>query len=58
MSLQDAIERYIAWRQAHGAKFENAAGILHRFCGSIGGETGCDAVTDAQVRSFLEGVGP
>ena len=31
MTLRDSIERYIAWRRAHGAKFVTSAGLLHCF---------------------------
>ena len=49
MTLRNAIEQYIEWRQAHGAKFKSGAAILHLFLKGIDGEVGCEAVTDAQV---------
>ena len=58
MTLRDAVDRYIAWRQAHGTKFRTETVVLHLFLKSIDGETGCDAVTGAQVCSFLAGNGP
>ena len=59
MTLQDAINHYIAWRQAHGAKYESSCGrILHLFLKSVDGETNCNAVTTAQVLAFLAGKGP
>ena len=58
MTLQKAIEKYIAWRQAHGTKFHSGAVLLHLFLNSIDGEINCDAVTDEQVCTFLAGKGP
>ena len=58
MTLQDAIERYIAWRRAHGAKFVASARLLHCFCKQVGGTLHCDAVGEAQVLSYLVGNGP
>ena len=57
MILLDAITDYIAWRQAHGAKFHSSAGVLHCFCKHVGGNTGCDAVVEADVLGFLAGNG-
>ena len=58
MTLRDSIERYIAWRRAHGAKFVTSAGLLHCFCKHVGGNLDCDAVGEAEVLSFLAGNGP
>lgn len=58
MTLQETLDRYIAWQRTHGTKFESAAGLLYRFSASIDGEIDSDAVTDLQVRRFLEGDGP
>ena len=58
MTLKEAIDHYIAWRQAHGAKYESSAGILRRFLKSVDGAAGCDAITTAQVLAFLAGEGP
>jgi integrase len=57
MTLQEAIDQYIAWRQAHGAKYESSAGVLRRFLRSVNGAADCDAVTTAQVLVFLAGNG-
>ena len=57
MILRDAITDYIAWRQAHGAKFHSSASVLHCFCKHVGGHTGCDAVAVADVLGFLAGNG-
>lgn len=57
MTLQDAIERYIAWRRAHGAKFVTSAAMLHCFCKHVGAILDCDAVGEAQVLSYLAGNG-
>ena len=58
MTLREAIEQYIAWRQAHGAKFHSGAALLHLFLNGIDEEIACDAVTDAQVCAFLAGIRP
>ncbi len=57
MTLQDAIDRYVAWRQAHGAKFDTSAHMLHDFSRHVGGNIDCGAVADADVLSFLAGNG-
>ena len=57
MTLQEALDRYIAWQRSHGTKFESTAGLLHRFCASINGEIESDAITDSQIRRFLDGDG-
>ena len=57
MKIRDAIEQYIAWRQAHGTQFKSGSVLLHCFLKGIDTETGCDAVTEAQVRAFLRGKG-
>lgn len=53
MTLHEVIEQYILWRQAHGAKFSSSGNILRRFLRYADGNAGCDAVTTAQVLSFL-----
>ena len=58
MTLREAIDQYIEWRQAHGAKFKTGAAILHLFLKGINGEVDCDAVTNTQVCAFLAGKGP
>ena len=35
MILRDAIDRYIAWRRAHGARFLTSARTLYQFCNSL-----------------------
>jgi len=57
MILQDAIDRYVAWRQAHGAKFDTSARVLHYFSKHVGENTDCGSVADADVLSFLAGNG-
>lgn len=57
MTLREAIEHYIAWRRAHGAKFASSAGILRQFLRYADEEAPCDAVTAAQVLAFLAGKG-
>jgi site-specific recombinase XerD len=58
MILHKAIEQYILWRQAHGAKFTTGANLLRHFLGYVDGDTACDAVTTAQVLAFLAGKSP
>ena len=57
MILRDAIDAYIAWRQAHGARFITSARLLHGFCKHVGGNIGCEAVGEAHILSFLAGNG-
>jgi len=58
MTLREAIEQYILWRQAHGAKFTTGANLLRHFLGYTKGDATCDAVTTTQVLTFLSGKGP
>ena len=58
MILQDAINHYVAWRRAHGAKFKTSAAVLQRFSKHVGGNMDCDAVATADILGFLSGNGP
>ena len=58
MTLREVIERYILWRQAHGAKFATGTNLLCHFLGYADGDATCDAVTTTQVLAFLSGKGP
>ena len=58
MTLQDAIEQFIAWRQSLGSRFVTQSDVLRHFLKHMDGELGCDDVTCAQVCSFLSGNGP
>jgi hypothetical protein len=58
MTLRKAIEQYILWRKAHGAKFTTGANLLRQFLGHADGDAECDAVSTAQVLAFLAGAGP
>lgn len=58
MKLCEAIEQYVLWRQAHGAKFTTARNLLRQFLRHADGEADCDVVTKAQVMAFLAGRGP
>ena len=58
MTLRDAIEQYIEWRQAHGASCRGVAAKLTAFLNSIDGGINCDAITNEQVLAFLAGNGP
>lgn len=53
MILREAIERYVLWRRAHGAKFTTGAELLCRFLDHADGDAACDAVTTAQVLAYL-----
>ena len=58
MILREAIERYVLWRQAHGAKFTTGASLLRRFLDHADGDAACDAVTTVQVLAYLAEVPP
>lgn len=58
MILRDAIDRYVAWRRAHGARFITSASTLYQFCNSLPERVGCDEVAEDDVRRFLAGTGP
>ncbi|MGO9229185.1 MAG: tyrosine-type recombinase/integrase [Bryobacteraceae bacterium] len=58
MTLCEAIEQYIVWRRAHGAKFTTGANLLRHFLGYADGDAACDLVTTAQILAFLAGTGP
>ena len=58
MTLQAAIEQYVAWRQARGTRFESGAGILRLYARSVGGHIECDSVRPDQASAFLAGAGP
>ena len=57
-TLREAIKHYVAWQRTHGTKFVSGAYLLNSFCRSLDEEIECDAVNDAQVRTFLAGNGP
>jgi site-specific recombinase XerD len=58
MTLREAIEQYVLWRQAHGAKFTTAGNLLRQFLRHADGDARCDTATTAQVLGFLAGKGP
>ena len=58
LALREAIEQYILWRRAHGAKFTTGSDILHHFLQYVDGNATCDAVSTKQVLAFLVGQGP
>lgn len=58
MILRDAIDRYVEWRRAHGARFNTSACTLYQFRNSLPERVGCDAVAEDDVRRFLAGTGP
>lgn len=57
MMLREAIEQYILWRRAHGAKFVTSTYILHHFLQHADGNATCDAVSTKQVVAFLASQG-
>ena len=58
MILRNAIDHYVAWRRAHGARVIAAARTLHQFCKTVPEHTCCNAVTERHVRQFLDGTNP
>ena len=58
MILRDSIDRYVAWRQAHGARFIISARTLYQFSRGFPDCFCCDAVTEDDIRRFLAGAGP
>ena len=58
MTLREAIDRYVAWRQAMGTRFVSGAAILRLYRRSVGSGIRCDDVTDEQARVFVAGNGP
>ncbi len=57
MTLREAIEQYVLWRRAHGAKFTTSADLLRQFARHADADAMCDGVTTAQVLAFLAGDG-
>lgn len=58
MTLREAIEHYIAWRQSLGSRFVPQSYELRHFLKHFDGAMGCDHVTVKQVCSYLTGQGP
>ena len=58
MKLHQAIERYIAWRRIHGAKFKASAQHLRQFSNSVERDIDCKAVSQSEVCRFLAGNRP
>ncbi|ESX09810.1 tyrosine-type recombinase/integrase [Mesorhizobium sp. LSJC264A00] len=58
MILRDAIDHYVAWRRAHGARFITSAKTLYQFCKNVPEHVRCDGVAESEVRRFLAGTGP
>ena len=57
MTLRESVERYIAWRRSHGAKFHSSAHTLNAFCRQLGGDRDCSTVSEDEVRRYLAGKG-
>ena len=53
MTLREAIDQYILWQRARGARFESSAYALRRYSRSVGDVIGSDEVRSDQVRAFL-----
>ena len=58
MTLREAIEQYIDWQRARGARFVSSAYALRRFARSVGAEARCDTVSNDQAAAFLGRSGP
>jgi site-specific recombinase XerD len=58
MTLGEAIDRYITWKRAGGARFESVARVLRQYARSVGEEVGCGDARRDQVRAFLGGNAP
>lgn len=58
MKLQELIERYIAYRQSLGDRFQSNAYILRAFSRAVGDRATVTAVRPRQVQAFLDGTGP
>ena len=55
MTLRAAIDQYVAWRQAQGARFQAQAYVLRRYSRSAGDGVGCDEVRSDEARAFVDG---
>ena len=55
MTLRAAIDQYVAWRQAQGARFQAQAYVLRRYARSTVDGVGCDEVSSDEVRAFVDG---
>ena len=55
MTLRAAIDQYVAWRQAQGARFQAQAYVLRRYARSAVDGVGCDEVSSDEVRAFVDG---
>lgn len=55
MTLRAAIDQYVAWRQAQGARFQAQAYVLRRYARSAGDGVGCDEVSSDEGRAFVDG---
>ena len=58
MTLQAAIQQYIDWKRAAGARFVTGAHVLRRYARTVGEQVDSDAVSAAQALAFLVGDGP
>ncbi len=58
MKLGDAIDHYVAWRQAHGTKFTTTRNLLRQFMHHVGPEADCDEISKDRALAFLVGQGP
>ena len=55
MTLQAAIEQYVAWRQARGTRFQSGVSVLRLYGRSVVSDVECDAVRPDQASTFLAG---
>ena len=58
MTVRAAIDQYVSWKRAAGARFQAGAKVLSHFARVVGGETDLDAVREDQAEAFLASSGP
>ena len=58
MTLREAIDRYVALRQAAGADFRATASVLGTFCRAVGETVDVAEIPVACVQAFVNGTGP
>ena len=58
MTLREAVDRYVALRQAGGADFRATASVLATFCRAVGEAADVADIPVARVHTFVNGTGP
>lgn len=54
MTLRTAIDQFIAWKRALGARCDSDASVLGRYVCSVGEDVGCDEVREEHARAFID----